>query len=134
MEGLSTEAVSEGVERKKGRHKNVAEGRFVVPSNWPKWSKRCHAKKKNGQPCSKWAVVGMPTCKYHGSGGLNNQLLGELRYLSWIIVGGPQDMPVEKACRVALATFAEYALNNGNATLDQRLRAAMWLTERLDEH
>lgn len=114
-----------------GRRKTAAEGRFQVPSNWPKWKLKCGAKKRDGSACTRWAVVGMPTCKFHGSGGQRNAELGHMRYLAWIITGGPQNMPVEQACMIALAVFAEHVLNNGDAKIEQRMKAAMWLTERL---
>jgi hypothetical protein len=79
-----------------------------------------------------WAVTGMPTCRKHGSGGKVNRELGMLRYLCWVITGGPQDMPVKLACTVALAVFAEAVLKNGHGTVEQQMRAAMWLTEKLD--
>ena len=74
-----------------------------------------------------WCVVGMPTCKYHGSGGKKNKELGFLRYLCWVITGGPQNMPVEAACRVALTVFAEagrptWTTTRGRARLRRRCR------------
>lgn len=111
--------------------RSVAEGRFVVPENWPKWKKRCGAIKR-GRTCHSWAVIGMPTCKRHGSGGEKNRSLGQLRYLCWVICGGPQDMPVEQACRVALYVYAEAVLNQGRGTVDQQYKAALWLTQLLD--
>lgn len=79
-----------------------------------------------------WCVVGMPTCKYHGSGGKRNKELGFLRYLCWVITGGPQNMPVEAACRVALTVFAEAVLNKGQGTLTQKMQAATMITQMLD--
>lgn len=102
----------------------------MVPSNWPKWKKRCLVSKKGRPPCRSWAVTGMPTCKMHGSGGEKNRKLGQLRYLAWIITGGPQDMPVELACEVSLSLFAERILKKGDA--DQQMKAAMWITNMLD--
>ena len=74
----------------------------------------------------------MPTCRFHGSGGQRNKELGQLRYLCWIITGGPQDMPVEHACRVAFAVYAEAVLNRGRGTPDQQMKAALVLTRLLD--
>lgn len=112
--------------------RSVAEGRFQVPTNWPAWNKTCGAKRRHGRgSCTLKAVVGMPTCRYHGSGGQRNRELGQLRYLAWIICGGPQDMPIEHACRIALAVYAEAVLNQGKGTLEQQMRAAMWMTSML---
>lgn len=108
--------------------RSVAEGRLVVPESWPKWKKRCGIVRK-GNTCNSWAVTGMPTCKRHGSGGQKNRELGQLRYLCWIITGGPQDMPVELACRVALAVYAEAVLNRGTGSVEQQMKAALWLTQ-----
>lgn len=107
---------------------------FEVPSDWPKWNKVCGAQRKRGAgTCQLKAVVGCPRCRFHGSGGLRNRDIGELRYLCWVITGGPQNMPVEAACRVALAVYAEAVLNQSKGTLKQQMNAAMWLTSRLDE-
>lgn len=114
--------------------RSVAEGRFVTPPHWPKWKLKCGAIRKGKPPCGHWAVVGMPTCKFHGSGGEVNRELGQLRYLCWVITGGPQDMPVKLACRVSLAVFAEAVLNRGTGTPEQQMRAAMWLTTLTDTH
>lgn len=110
--------------------RSVAEGRLKIPTNWPTWNKVCGAKlrKRHGH-CSQKAVIGMPTCRFHGSGGKVNRELGQLRYLAWVICGGPQDLPVENACRIAFAVYAERVLNQSAATLDQQLRAALWLTQ-----
>lgn len=107
---------------------------FEVPPHWPKWNKVCGAKlRKRSGTCRLKAVPGMPTCKFHGSGGSKNKELGQLRYLCWIITGGPQDMPVEHACRVAFAVFAEAVLNRGKGTVDQQMKAAMMLTSLLSD-
>ena len=77
--------------------------------------------------------MGMPTCRKHGSGGEANRSLGQLRYLAWIIVGGPQSgYPVEAFCRVALAAAFEILIAQGKGSLDQQLKAAMWLTQQLE--
>lgn len=76
----------------------------------------------------------MPTCRYHGSGGKRNRELGQLRYMCWIITGGPQDQPVALACRVALFVYAEAVLNKGVGTVDQQMKAALWITSVLDDH
>lgn len=112
--------------------RSVAEGRFKVPPHWPSWKKRCGAIRAGKPPCGNWAVVGMPTCKFHGSGGQVNEELGQLRYLAWVVCGGPQDMPVEKACRLAFAVFAEAVLKRSEGTVEQQMRAAMWLTQLTD--
>lgn len=107
---------------------------FDIPPHWPKWNKVCGAKlKKREGTCRRWAVVGNPRCKYHGSGGEAARMRGQVRYLCWIITGGPQDIPVEHACTVALFVFAEAVLNQGKGTLDQQMKAAMWLTSLIDE-
>lgn len=112
--------------------RSVAEGRFQVPTNWPAWNKTCGAQRRKGRgTCALKAVVGMPTCRFHGSGGERNRQLGQLRYLAWVICGGPQDMPIEHACRISFAVYAERVLNQGAGTLDQQMKAAMWLTESL---
>lgn len=41
-------------------------------------------------------------------------------------------MPVEMACRIALAVFAEAVLNQGKGTLQQQMKAAMWMTKLLE--
>lgn len=112
--------------------RKVSEGRFVIPPHWPSWKKRCGAKKKDGRICGHWAVIGMPTCKFHGSGGTVNARIGQVRYLCWVITGGPKDMPVALACEVALAVFAEAVLKRSEGTVDQQMKAAMWITELLD--
>lgn len=107
--------------------------KFEVPRDWPTWNKVCGAQRRKGQgTCSLKAVIGNPRCRFHGSGGARNKELGELRYLCWVITGGPQNMPVEQACRVALAVFAEAVLNKGKGTLKQQINAAMWITSLLD--
>ena len=112
--------------------RSVADGRLEIPSHWPRWKLKCTAHRVNGQPCAQWSVMGMPTCKNHGSGGEKNRQIGQLRYLSWIIVGGPQKgVPVEAYCRVAMGAAFEMLFNKGLGTLDQKLKAAMWLTETL---
>lgn len=112
--------------------RSVANGRLVVPPHWPKWKLRCHAKLRSGQ-CGNWSVCGMPTCKYHGSGGEANRRLGQIRYLCWIICGGPQDMPVNVAARVALYVFAEAVLKQGKGSPKEQMAAALWLTGLLDD-
>lgn len=71
----------------------------------------------------------MPTCMYHGSGGIANREYGLLRYLAWVITGGPQNVPVTLASQIALATMLEALLRQGKGTLDQQIKAAIWLTE-----
>lgn len=73
----------------------------------------------------------MPTCRYHGSGGERNRQLGQLRYLSWIIIGGPQNIPVAHYARVALAAAFEVLILQGKGSVDQQLKAALWLTDSL---
>lgn len=113
--------------------RSVAEGRLVVPENWPTWKKRCGTVRK-GKTCRLYAVQGMPTCRFHGSGGEKNRQLGQLRYLAWVICGGPQDVPVEQACRIAFAVYAERVFNQGAGSVDQQMKAALWLTSLIDEH
>lgn len=137
---VSVEDVSEeeAVEKpsKKGFRRSVAEGRFKVPPNWPSWKVRCTAVKR-GRPCRNWAVVGMPTCRFHGSGGEKNRQLGQLRYLAWVTLGAPDNltkqMPVEHAMRLALAMYAEYIFSdkraNDEATVMKQIKAAQWLSE-----
>lgn len=104
-----------------------------VPSDWPKWSKKCGAKRHHSESlCGGYAVVGMPRCRLHGCGGIRNKRLGEVRYMCWIILGGPQNMPVELACNVALYVFSEAVLKQGKGTAAQQMKAAMWLTGLLD--
>ena len=103
---------------------------FHIPPNWPRWNKVCGAKlRKREGTCRAWAVVGNPRCKFHGSGGEAARIRGMIRYMCWVITGGPQDMPVEHAATVALFVFAEAVLNQGKGTLNQQMKAAMWLTE-----
>lgn len=75
----------------------------------------------------------MPTCRKHGSGGRRNKELGMLRYMCWIVIGGPADMPVDLAAATALSVFAERVLKNGKGTLDQQMKAALWITKVLEE-
>lgn len=102
----------------------------MIPPHWPKWKKKCGIVKRGRPPCRNWAVIGMPTCKLHGSGGEKNRKLGQLRYLAWVIIGGPQDMPVKLACEVSLSLFAERILKKGDP--DQQMKAAMWITKMLE--
>jgi hypothetical protein len=51
--------------------------------------------------------------------------------MCWIITGGPQYIPVEQACTVALFVFAEAVLNQGKGTPQQMMKAALWLTEAI---
>jgi hypothetical protein len=112
----------------------VSDGHWQVSSDWPAWKKVCGAKKHtDGQPCQRWAVRGMPTCRLHGSGGKKNKELGMLRYMCWVITGGPQNQPVQLAAATALAVFAEAVLKQGKGTLAHQMKAAMWITELLDE-
>lgn len=74
----------------------------------------------------------MPTCRLHGSGGESNKDLGQLRYMCWVITGCPQDMPVEKAARIALYSFAVAVFDHGVGTVEQKLKAAMWITNIID--
>lgn len=133
VEEVPTEAVSEKP-REKGRQRTAAEGRMQVPSNWPKWKKQCGVVKQGRPPCRKWAVVGMPTCKFHGSGGARNRELGQLRYLAWVVLGAPEGLikgaPVEYIMRLALATFAEYIFSDKNPVpVETQIRAALWLAD-----
>lgn len=73
----------------------------------------------------------MPRCQIHGCGGERNRKLGELRYLAWIIVGVPADMPVEMACKISLRAFSEALINNGRGTVDQQIKAALFITKLL---
>jgi len=74
----------------------------------------------------------MATCKNHGSGGERNRQVGQLRYLAWIIVGGPQaGISAEAYCRVALAAAFNTLIAQGRGTIDQQLKAALWLTDAL---
>lgn len=118
----------------KPHRRNVADGRLIIPESWPKWNKVCGAQRKKGRigKCANKAVQGMPTCRFHGSGGEVNRRLGQLRYLAWVICGGPQDVPVEQACRIAFAVYAEMIMKQGVGTVDQQLKAALWLTQYLD--
>lgn len=138
VEEVAPEAVSEEAAIGKP-HKARSEGLakkapMKVPDSWPRWNKRCGATRSNqrGQ-CTQWCVPGMPTCKYHGSGGMRNRELGQLRYLCWIVCGGPSDIPVELAARLTLAVYAERVLNNGAGSVDQQMKAALWLTSLIPE-
>jgi hypothetical protein len=104
---------------------------FRIPANWPRWKVKCGAPSRSrpGGTCQSWAVRGMPTCKIHGSGGARNAKLGLIRYLSWIIIGMPQDTPVEYARFVAMSAALEMMFNKGYGTPEQRLKAAMWMSE-----
>lgn len=114
--------------------RSVEDGRLVIPDHWPKWALKCQAQRRHGRgPCNNWATMGNRTCKFHGSGGEKMRQSGQLRYLAWIITGGCQhdQMGAEPWSRLALATIFEMVLNQGKGTLDQQLKAALWLTEML---
>lgn len=131
-ESAPEETSPEAVPQK--RHIRTSVEAFHIPPHWPKWGKVCGAKlKKREGTCRRWAVVGNARCKYHGSGGQAAADLGQLRYLAWIITGGPQDMPVEHACRISFAVFAEAVFNQGIGTVDQQMKAAFWLTSLIDD-
>lgn len=74
-----------------------------------------------------YAIRGMRTCRFHGSGGVRNAQLGLVRYLSWIIIGCPDDTPAIYARYAALAAALEMMFNHGLGSVDQRMRAAQWL-------
>jgi hypothetical protein len=130
VEDVSEEAHIEAPQKKPYR-RNVNTGRLLIPSNWPKWKKQCGAVKGGRPPCRRWAVIGMPTCKFHGSGGEYNRQLGQMRYLAWVAVGGPQDMPIEHACRLTIAWLAEMITseNHPEISVETRIKAAMWLID-----
>lgn len=117
--------------------RSVADGRLVLPAHWPRWAMRCGAKRERDGviiPCRKWAVIGMPTCTFHGSGGETNRNHGQLRYLCWIIIGGPQKgISTEQYCRVALAAAFSELIAQGKGSVDQQLKAALWLTDALSK-
>jgi hypothetical protein len=71
----------------------------------------------------------------HGSGGARNKKLGLIRYLAWITCGIPQDTPHQYARYVTMAVALEQLFNNGKGSVEQRLRAAMWVAdmEELEE-
>ena len=58
-----------------------------------------------------------------------NAKLGTIRYLAWIIIGCPKDTPIKYARWVALAAALEMMFNHGLGSVEQRMRAAMWLLE-----
>lgn len=72
---------------------------------------------------------GMPTCYRHGSGGDRNAKLGLIRYLCWITIGCPQDTPVLYAQFAAMSAALEMMFNKGVGTVDQRLKAALWIAD-----
>ena len=43
-------------------------------------------------------------------------------------------MPVELACRLALAVFAEAVLNKGQGSPAEQMKAAMWITKMIDSN
>ncbi len=132
-EETSPEAVSQEASPE-GFYIRPSQKAFDIPDHWPKWNKVCGAKlRKREGTCRKYAVVGCPRCKYHGSGGVRNKQIGQLRYLAWIICGGPQDIPVEHACTIALAVFTEQVFNQGAGTIDQQMKAAMWMTSLIEQ-
>jgi len=54
-----------------------------------------------------------------------------IRYMCWVILGGPQNMPIEIACTTALAVFTQAVFENGKGTTAQMMKAALWLTESM---
>ena len=105
---------------------------FEIPASWPRWNKVCGAKRRNGEPCALHAVIGNARCRFHGGGGRANKELGQIKYLCWIITGA-ENMPVALACKVSFAVFAEAVLKNGAGTPEQQIKAALWLTQLVDE-
>jgi len=76
----------------------------------------------------------MPTCKFHGSGGVRNRQLGQMRYLAWVTLGAPETLikgaPIEHITRLALGTFAEYIFSDKtNVSTDTQIKAALWLAD-----
>lgn len=69
----------------------------------------------------------MPTCRFHGSGGVRAKQLGLIRYLCWIIIGGPPDIPSYLAKYATMATVLNALWHEGVGTEHQKLTAAMWL-------
>lgn len=65
----------------------------------------------------------------HGSSGVRNAKIGLIRYLAWIIIGAPPDIPHQYAKFASMSAALEMMFNKGHGTVDQRLRAAMWLAE-----
>jgi hypothetical protein len=133
VEDVPEEAVSEKAPQKASQ-RSVAEGRFVVPRDWPKWKKQCGVVKQGRPPCRSYAVIGMPTCKFHGSGGVRNRQLGQMRYLAWVTLGAPETLikgaPIEHITRLALGTFAEYIFSDkNNVSTDTQIKAALWLAD-----
>lgn len=131
VEDVSEEASVEALSEKPYRRTSET-GRMQVPLHWPKWNKRCGVVRRGRPPCRSWAVVGMPTCRFHGSGGEVNRQRGQLRYLAWVSLGacGLRDMPIELACRTSLGMFAEYIFSdNNNVSTDTQVKAALWLLD-----
>lgn len=92
---------------------------------------QCSAHKRSSPDvqCRNWAIRGMPTCRKHGSSGVRNAKLGLIRYLAWIIIGAPPDIPAVYAKFASMSAALEQLFNNGKGTPEQRLRAALWLSE-----
>lgn len=57
---------------------------------------------------------------------------GKLRYLAWIITGGPQNVPVQEACDIALSAFFDQLVKQGKGSASQQMKAALWLTQMLE--
>jgi hypothetical protein len=136
MDVSGDEAVEDVPEKapQKGHRRSVAEGRFVVPPGWPKWKKQCGVVRRGRPPCRSWAVIGMPTCKFHGSGGARHRQYGQLRYLAWVTLGAPEGLikgaPAEHIVKLALATFAEYIFSDSTpVSTDTQIKAALWLAD-----
>lgn len=132
----AVEEVAQEAVPQKPHRRTVVEGRLVVPAHWPKWKKVCGVVRKGRPPCRRWAVQGMATCKFHGSGGERNRELGQLRYLAWVSLGARRDtelvtMPIEQACRLSLAMFSEYIFSDkrNESDADIQIKAALWLLD-----
>ena len=65
----------------------------------------------------------------HGSSGDRNAKIGLIRYLAWISIGAPPDIPHQYAKFATMAAALEMMFNKGMGTPEQRLRAALWLAE-----
>ncbi len=77
----------------------------------------------------------MPTCRFHGSGGQRGRDIGTMRYMAWIVLGGPQSggMPAQAVAKLAVATVLEMLWRNGKGSAEQQIKAATWLMDRLGE-
>lgn len=92
-----------------------------------KWKIRCNATKRNGEPCTSWAIHGGYTCRMHGTGGtpLTNPVRAKAEQRKQLI----EDRIKELAETAAQAI--QSVLENPEAKDADRIRAAETVLDRV---